>query len=163
MSRDGPEGAESPLMPGAGPVSIGCSTSADVYALSRRKSRLVGSEPEYEGGNFFGLSDASERDPLDHVLDLLWRELLQYWCVNHSRRDCIDVDSIGGNFLGQSLGQANHASLRGRIRDHVRVAFFAGNRCYVDDAARAARLHPANHGLRAQVDAFQVHIHHVIP
>ena len=83
--------------------------------------------------------------------------------LDHGRRDGVDQHARGGNFFGDRFGQADDARLRGRVGDGVRVAFLAGDRGDVDDAAGAGVDHDRDDGLAAEEYAGQVDVHDLLP
>ena len=70
---------------------------------------------------------------------------------------------LGGQFLAQRFGEADHAGLGGGIGRRLGIAFLAGHRGDVDDAAIALRQHQ-RHDLAAAIErAVQVDVDHLKP
>src|SRR3546814_9309259 len=65
--------------------------------------------------------------------------------------------------LFRSLGQRDHAGLGGAVGRRIGVAFLAGDRGDIDDAAIALMLHRRHHGTAAVEHVGQVDIDHLLP
>ncbi len=59
-------------------------------------------------------------------------------------RHAVDGDVTAGQFLGQGLGEADHAGLGGGVVGLAGIAGHADDRGDADDAARAALHHAAS-------------------
>ena len=75
----------------------------------------------------------------------------------------VDQDVVLGEFLAERLGQRDQAGLRGRIMRGVGVAFLAGDRGDVDDAAVFLREHRRHHRLAADEGAVEIDAQHLAP
>jgi hypothetical protein len=94
---------------------------------------------------------------------MLTCHLLEDAGARRGRRDAVDGDVVAGQFLAERLGQRDDAGLGGRIGGRVRVAFLAGDRGDVDDAAVTARLHAGGDRAVGVERAVEVDVDHPAP
>ena len=78
-------------------------------------------------------------------------------------RDAVHRDVVAGQLLAERFGQRDDAGLRRAVGRGVRVAFLAGNRRDVDDAAVVLPDHVRHDGAAAQKDAGQIDVEHLLP
>ena len=79
------------------------------------------------------------------------------------RGDGIDRDVVGRELLAERLGQADDAGLGGRIGGGVGVAFLAGDRGDIGDAAVVPLDHAGDDRLAAIERAGEVDADHLVP
>ena len=83
--------------------------------------------------------------------------------LRRGRRDAVDQHAGLRELLAERLGQRDHARLRRRVGDRVRVAFLAGDRGDVDDAAVLRLHHVRRDGAAAEELAGEVDAQHALP
>ena len=77
--------------------------------------------------------------------------------------DGVDGDALGGVLLRQRLGEADVASLRGRIIGLAHLALLAIDRRDVDDPAEAALAHAFDHRTAHVEQGIEVGVDDVVP
>ena len=107
-------------------------------------------------GDLLDRDEAAARDLRQHEVDVLLRHLVEDRGLRRRRRDAVDRDVVGRELLAERLGQRDHAGLRRRIGRRVRIAFLAGDRGDVDDAAVVLRDHRRHDGAAAVERAVEI-------
>lgn len=79
---------------------IRCPAARDIEHRAGRERHLPRAQEADHRRDFLRLPDAPHRDAADHVLDMLWRQLLQQFGLDHRRRHGVDQDALRGDLLG---------------------------------------------------------------
>ena len=83
--------------------------------------------------DLFGTAHPSHRCLATHVFDGFRLELREQWRLDDAGCDRVHPYALGDYLLGEGLRQTDHAGLGVRVRDPVRVAFFARDgSCYLE-------------------------------
>src|SRR5690606_30371797 len=102
---------------------------------------LAADEPGDHRGGFIDLQETAARNANEHVVDEFLGQRVEDLRVGGGGRDGVHRDIVFGELLAERFGEADHARLGGGVGGEVRVAFLAGDRRDVDDAAVVPRLH----------------------
>ena len=103
------------------------------------------------------------RDLRQHEVDMLLRQLVEDRGLGRGRRHRVDEDVVLREFLAERFRQRDQAGLRGRIMRGVGVAFLAGDRGDVDDAAVFLFEHRRHHRLAADEGPVEIDAQHLAP
>ena len=95
------------------------------------------------GGDLLDQHEPRARNLREHVVDVRLRHLLEHPRPCRRRGDAVDGDVVPGEFLAERLGQGDDAGLRRAVGRGVGIAFLAGNRGDVHDAAVVLGAHQA--------------------
>src|SRR5438552_13790624 len=144
-------------------ISVRRPTAGDVEDGAGAKRTFLGAQPRHESRDLLRLADTPYRDPRDHILHMLGRNLLQDVSIDYRWRHCVDKDAVTRDFLGQCLRQANDSSLCRRVRDSVWIAFFAGNRGYVHDTPVLPVPQVRDYRAETVAAVGEIHSQHVVP
>mmetsp|Transcript_69489 Transcript_69489/g.192302 ORF Transcript_69489/g.192302 Transcript_69489/m.192302 type:complete len:319 (+) Transcript_69489:28-984(+) len=96
-------------------------------------------------------------------LDLLVRRVAQQRRLHHARRHHDDAHARLGHLGAHALGDGMHAELGGAVNGVVGEDLVARDAADVDDGARAALLHAADHAAHAVEHTQHVHVDHGRP
>ena len=86
------------------------------------------------------------------------RRLTEHGRVDEPGSDGVDPHAVRGHLARDRLHQPQHGAFRRRIRRHLRHAQVCGHGGNKQDAARFAREHLRQDGLRQRVRAHQMHV-----
>src|SRR5882672_11082931 len=110
------------------------------HRAGRERALRRGAE-RHQAGDLLDLDEATARDLCEHVGDVLLGHLVEDRSLGDGRGHAIDRDVVARQFLAQRFRQRDHAGFGGRVRAGIGVAFLAGDRRNVDDAAVVLRDH----------------------
>ena len=91
------------------------------------------------------------------------RDLVEDRGLGRGRGHRVDGDVVAGEFLAERFRQRDQTGLRGRVVRRVRVAFLAGDRGDVDDAAVVLLDHRGHDRLAADEGAVEIDAQHLAP
>src|ERR1041385_2854380 len=115
--------------------SIRGAAAGDVEHEARGEAARRTGDPGAKLRHFVDLHEAPHRDLRLHVADVLLGHAPEQRRLGHRGRDAVHRYAGIAELFCQGLGEADHASLRGRIGGDVRHAFLAGDRRHRDDAS----------------------------
>lgn len=109
--------------------------------------REIRREEQRDLGHILGRTAAAERDLLVPAFLHLVGQLVGHLGHDEARGDGVGADAARAHLLGDRLGQADHAGLRGRIVTLARVAADTHHRRHVDDRTALLAGHNGRHGM----------------
>ena len=137
--------------------------AGDVEYRAGGERAVLAREPAHERRDLVHVDEAVHRDLRQHVVDVLLGHLVEDRGLRRRRRHAVHQHAGLRASLPRRLGQRDHARLGGRVGHRVRVAFLAGDRSDVDDAAVARLHHVRRDRAAAQELAGEVDAQHALP
>src|SRR5207237_8156240 len=98
-------------------------------------------QPSQERGDFLWLSESSQRDLGQHVVDVRLRHLREQRGSYRGWRDAVYAHRSIGQFLAEGFRKGNHGGLAGAVGGRIRVAVLPCNGGNVDDPAVISLAH----------------------
>ena len=124
---------------------------------------FLGHEPGGERGDLLHQDESRARNFREHVVDVRGRHLIENPRLRRRRRNAVDGDVLPRQFLPERFRQRDDAGLGRAVGRGIRIAFLAGDRRDVDDAAVAAGAHHRHDRPAAQKHAGQVDVEDAPP
>src|SRR6185436_11705343 len=142
---------------------VGGTAARDVEYAAGREGAVLARQPADERSDLVDLDEAVHRDLGEHVVDVLLRHLVEDRGLRRCRRDAVDQHPRLSELLPERFRQRDYARLGCRVGDRVGIAFLAGDRGDVDDAAVLRLHHLRRDGAAAQELAGEVDAQHALP
>ena len=131
--------AQASAFPDHAHVSIRRPPAGNVEHRAGRERAIFRRQPRHHRREFFHQHEAALRNFRQHEVDMLLRHLVEDRGLGGGRGHGVDEDVVLRQFLAERFRQRDQAGLRGRIMRGVGIAFLAGDRGDVDDAAVVLR------------------------
>src|SRR6267142_1592950 len=141
----------------------GGTTAGNVEDRTGGERTLVRRQPADERGDLLDLDEAAHRNLREHVLRELGRDLVKDRRLRRGGRHAVDQHAGLGKLLAERLGERDQSALGRSVGGRVGIAFLAGDRGDVDDAAVAGLHHVRYHGAAAEKRAIEVDIDDALP
>src|SRR4029079_14417396 len=143
--------------------SVSGAPAGNIESESGGERVLFGNHEGDHGRDLVDLDKTAARDPRQHEIDVALGDLLENRGPGGGRSNGIDGYMVSRQFLAERLGERNDAGFRGRIGGGVRIAFLAGDRGDIGDAAVILLDHPRNQRLAAIELAGEVDADDAVP
>jgi hypothetical protein len=134
--------------------------------MTQHEARCWAAKPDHGRGDFFRLTEASDRFLRHHPPDDFWIVILcDEGChrrVDHSREDCVDADAPSGLVESRTPRQTDHRVFARSESVASSGTLQAADRRTIDNGTTALRHHLAKFALHAVPHAAQVDVDHAL-